>query len=116
MFSGTGKALDAIGNAAIKSVAKGSANPVMKYLAKLATNKAANAVAKPLWRKALDVGIGIAGNVASEEFEEFSQQGVSIANEERAVRGETGKLNLLKETGKTIWMQYRVKTPKLLLK
>lgn len=114
MFSGTGKALDAIGNAAIKSVAKGSANPVMKNLAKLATNKAANAVAKPLWQKALDVGIGIAGNVASEEFEEFSQQGVSIANEERAVRGETGKLNLLKETGKTIWDAVSGKNPEAL--
>ena len=108
-LAGGGKALKAIGAAAKASVAKGSTNVATKFVAKFASKttdkaalKAVKEVSKPLWRKGLRVGGGIIGNGLSEYGGEFFQQGVSIANKERAMQGETGKWNLSLKTGEVI--------------
>ena len=90
-LSGTGKAWNAIKGAATKSVAKGSTNVATKYLAGLATKsatkattKAAKAAARPLWRKVVRGGLKLGWQGLTEYGEEFLQQGVSIANREKA--------------------------------
>lgn len=105
LLAGSGKALNVIGTAAKKSVAKGSTNAAVKLVANVASNatnraasKAASAAAQPLWKTAAKTGVGVVGNAFSEYGEEFLQQGVSIANKERAANDETGKLNLVGHT------------------
>lgn len=90
-LSGSGKALKAIGAAAKTSVAKGSTNAAVKFVASMAgkaTNraakKAAKAVTRPLWNKALRVGGRVFVNGATEYAEEFTQGAVSVANREQA--------------------------------
>ena len=90
-ISGSGKALKAIGAAAKTSVAKGSTNAATKFVASMAgkaTNraakKAAKAVTRPLWNKALRVGGRVFVNGATEYAEEFTQGAVSVANREQA--------------------------------
>ncbi len=111
---GGGKAISAIGSAAKASVAKGSTNVAVKLVATLAgkagtkattkaATKAASEVAKPLWRKGLEATFGIAANSLSEYGEEFLQEDVSIANEERALKGETGKANLIGHSTTKLW-------------
>lgn len=109
LLAGGGKAIGAVSNAAKASVAKGSTNAATKFVASLAgkaTNRAASnaakAVTRPLWNKGLRVAGGIVGNALTEYGEEAIQQGVSIANKERAMQGETGKWDLTTKTGEVI--------------
>ncbi len=102
LISGGGKAFTAIKNVATTSVAKGSTNAGTRYLANLAVKQAAKEASKPLWKKGAEIGLRVAGNALTEKAEEWLQQGVSIANEDRAKRGETGKLNLIGNTYDTI--------------
>ena len=111
---GTGKAFGAIGTAAKSSVAKGSTNGAVKFIANMATNKAASQAATPLWKTGLKIGAGIIGNAGTEYGEEFLQQGVSIANKERAKQGETGYGNLIKSTAKVTKDAVTGKNPKAL--
>ena len=109
LLAGGGKAIGAISNAAKTSVAKGSTNAATKLIANLAgkatnraASKAANAVTRPLWKTGLRTAGGIVGNALTEYGEEAIQQGVSMANKERAMQGETGKWDLAKRTGEVI--------------
>ena len=102
LLSGTGNAWKAITDVALKNVAKGTAGAASKTIAGMAIKGTAKSVSKPLWRKALGMGLRVAGNVVTESAEEWLQQGVSIANEERAKRGETGKTNLVGNAYNTI--------------
>lgn len=93
LISGGGKALSAIGAAAKTSVAKGSTNAAVKFMAGLggktvdrAAKKAVNAVTRPLWKTGLRVAGGIVGNGLTEYGEEFAQGAVSIANHEKAYK------------------------------
>ena len=99
------KALNLVGNAALKS---GSKNAAVQMVGRLfggtATDVAAKAAAK--WagktatQKALSIGAGYIGNIASEGLEERLQEGVSIANENR---DGTGKLDLVKNAWSELW-------------
>lgn len=108
LMAGGGKALKAIGNAATKSVAKGSTNVATKVIAKMATNgvnrtakKAASAVSRPLWETALRTTAGIGLQGGSEYLEEATQQAVSIANQERAKQGNADS-SLISGAGRVI--------------
>ena len=118
LLAGGGKAIGAISGAAKASVAKGSTNMVTKFLANFATNRAAKSAAKvatrPLWNKAARVAGGVIANGLSEYGEEFAQQGVSIANKERAKQGETGKWNLSLNAGEVIADAIRGNRPEAL--
>ena len=111
MLLGGGKALSSIAGAAKSSVAKGSANAATKAVASLATKTAASkatlTAAHPVLTTGLKVAGGVVGNAASEYGEEFTQQGVSIANKDRALNNTdesliTGSAKLIKDavTGK----------------
>ncbi len=107
LAAGGGKALSAIGNAAKASVAKGSTNAATKVVANLASKatnraatKAAASVASPAWKTGVKTAAGIVGNSLTEYGEEFLQQGVSIANKERALSGSDE--SLVSKTGKLL--------------
>lgn len=112
LLAGGGKALGAIGKAAQTAIGKGSTNVATKVIADMATKaaakgatkavtKAATTAARPLWKTALRTGVGVIGNALSEYGEEFVQEGVSIANKDRALNG--GKDDsLLLNTGKVV--------------
>ena len=91
LIGGGNMAWKAVGTAAKTSVAKGSTNAAVKFVANMAgkaTNraaeKAASAVTRPLWNKALRVGGRLVGGGLSEYGEEFTQGAVSVANREQA--------------------------------
>ena len=118
LLAGGMKALSAIGAAASKSVAKGSTNIGTKFIANMfgksvdkAAGKAAVEATRPLWNTALRTGAGILGNAASEYGEEFLQEGVSIANKDRALRGESGTGNLVAESAGQVWDAVSGKDP-----
>jgi hypothetical protein len=99
-LSGGGKALEAIGNAATKSVAKGSTNAATKYVANKFLTTTAKKASESALKMAGKVGLGVVGNALSEYGEEFAQQGVSIANKERILNGSDE--GLLSASGKVI--------------
>jgi len=108
LVAGGGKALGAIGKAAQTAVGKGSTNVATKLIADMATKgatkavtKAATTAASPLWKTALRTGVGVVGNAISEYGEEFLQEGVSIANKDRALNGNKDD-SLLLNTGKVV--------------
>ena len=109
-----GKAWGAIGNAAKSSVAKGSTSVATKYIAKLASKEATTTATKPLWKKAAGVAFDLGKEAASEYGEEWLQQGVGIANRERALRGETGFGNLVSNSGSVIYDAVTGKNPEAL--
>lgn len=89
---GGGKALNLLGNAAVKSGSKNFAvKGIAKMFGKTAADKAAKVAAKEagkgVLRKGLDFAGGLALNAAGEAVEEGLQQGVSIANRERDTSG-----------------------------
>lgn len=91
LIGGGNMAWKAVGTAAKTSVAKGSTNAAVKFVANMAgkaTNraaeKAASAVTRPLWNKAIRVGGRLVGGGLSEYGEEFTQGAVSVANREQA--------------------------------
>ena len=119
MMGGT-KALGAIGNAAKSAVAKGSTNAATKLIANIATSasgkaltKAATEASNPLWKTGLKALGGILGNGVSEYGEEFIQQGISIANRERALNGNADK-SLILDSGKVILDAVTGKNPEAL--
>jgi len=111
---GGGKALSAIGGAATTAAAKPGASAATKAVASVLGKKASNTLAqgtvaavakqggKSLLRKGLETAGRFALEVGSEGLEEGAQQTVSIANKERALRGESGLGNLIGETWKTL--------------
>ncbi len=108
LLAGGTKAVKAITGAAKSSVAKGSTNVATKFIANLATNKAASKAAaeasKPLWKKGLGIAFDVAKNGASEYIEEYTQGAVSRANRERALSGTPmgGKGQLVKDASEVI--------------
>lgn len=107
LLAGSGKAWGAIKGAAQTSVAKGSTNGAVKFIAGLGTKstgkaatKAAKAVATPMWKTGAKIVGGVGVNGFTEYGEEFLQQGVSIANRDRLANN-TGD-NLWEATGEVI--------------
>lgn len=104
LLMGGGKAISAVVGAAKSSVAKGSTSAATKFIANMATKgaakKAVSTATTPLWKTGVKTALGIGLDAGGEYIEEFAQQGVSIANKERALQGETGKGNLIKGASK----------------
>ena len=104
MTLGGSKALGAIGNAALKSGSKNAAvKAVASLFGKSATDKLAKQAAKEAGKSTLRKGIELLGGLGleavSEYAEEASQEGVSIANQNRE---NTGKWDLAKEAAGVI--------------
>ena len=118
LLMGGGKAISAVVGAAKSSVAKGSTSAATKFIANMATKQAAkkavSTATTPLWKTGMKTVLGIGVDALGEYGEEFSQQGVSIANKERALRGETGLGNLVSNTGSLMWDVARGKNPEAL--
>lgn len=113
ILAGGGKALGAIGTAAQKSLAKGSTNVATKFIANLAgkgINAAAAKASAPLWKTGVRMVGGVALNGGTEYLEEFTQQGVNIANKERAMQGDADS-SLVAGTSKVIGNALTGKNP-----
>lgn len=72
---------------------------LLKTLGKGALKGTAKGAGKELAKTLLKYGI----NIAQEYGEEWTQEGVGIANERRTQAGETGMLGLAKDSGKVAW-------------
>ena len=57
-------------------------------------------ITKPMWKKILSGGAAVLGNAAGEGVQEWTQEGVSLANQQR---GSSGLLNLVGATGSQIY-------------
>lgn len=104
MTLGGSKALNAIGNAALKSGSKNAAvKSVANVFGKSATDKLAKQAAKEVGKSTLRKGVELLGGLGleavSEYAEEASQESVSIANQNRE---NTGKWDLAKEAAGVI--------------
>lgn len=103
---GGGKLINAAAGSSVKvAAAKGA---VEKLTAKLTNRIGASAAAQfvnralsPAAKKALTVGLKFGANVLSEGMEEYSQEAVSAANEERAKAGKT--TGLVGDASKLFW-------------
>ncbi len=103
---GGGKALSAIKKAATGAVAKETAGKATSFIGRMLTHsaakKAASAVSQPVWKTAGKAAIGYGANIFSERMEEWLQEGVSIANEDRTLNGKTDG-RLLSDSAKLWW-------------
>ena len=85
MLAGGGKALSAIGKAATKSVAKGTAGAATKAVANRFLTTSAKKASQSALKTGIKAGAAIIGNGITEYGEEFAQGAVSRANREKAL-------------------------------
>lgn len=103
---GGGKLINAAAGSSVKvAAAKGAVEKLTAKLTKRVGATAAaqfvNRVLSPAAKQALKVGIGLGLNALGEGMEEYSQEAVSAANEERAKAGKT--TGLVGDASKLFW-------------
>lgn len=103
---GGGKLINAAAGSSVKvAAAKGAVEKLTAKLTKRVGATAAaqfvNRVLSPAAKQALKAGIGLGLNVLGEGMEEYSQEAVSAANEERAKAGKT--TGLVGDASKLFW-------------